>query len=183
MGDGGQRKRQSGREKTLSQFRKDESGRYRYAGSYQKVSISREAFRRKSGAAAALSLLAAGLSAAAGCVPDTGMDGLFYCLLPYAAGLILDILTVCAVLRMIAGGGSLRGYIYDKTVKPLTGMTLARGILGAAGLAGLAAGAYLGAYKGSGAGLILFVMSQAAGLAVSFFLRRILAGIAWEEAH
>ncbi len=173
------RNKLSKRNETLSQFRKDESGKYVYAGRFMKTQDPAETAGKKNMMMAAAAALTAVLSIAAGCLPDTGMGGTFYLLLPYAAGLILDFLNIWTVFRVICARGRLRSYIYEKTVRVLPGRGALRCVLGFAGLFGYLICRIRGIYSGSGPGEIIYILSQAAGAAGGAILSRVAVKYCW----
>ena len=164
----------------LSQFRKDESGQYVYAGPYMISAETPDHAGKRRMLMAAAAVPSAVLSIAAGCAQDAGMGGAFMLLLPYAAGLILDLMNLWTVIRLIYGRGRLRLYVYEKTVPVLPGRSAVRCVLGFAGLIGYLICRIRGIYGGGGAGEILFIASQAAGAAGGATLYGLAAKNRWK---
>ena len=142
------------------------------------------AYVRKAGRIAALLvLLMSGLSIAAGCVTGTGMEGAFYLLLPYALGLILDLLLLASVGRLVVTRGRLQTYAYEKMIRRCPYEAGGRALLGFIGLAGFIGAVITKNYRGEGAGAAIYAFSQAAGAVGGFVLLRISRGISWQSTE
>ena len=114
-------------------------------------------------AALGITLAMTGLSIAAGCVTGTGMEGTFYLLLPYAVGLVLDLLLLSGTVRITFSGEKQRTGGDEKRLRRFPYEAGGRALLGAAGLLGAGITALMGNYQGTGAGAALYILSQAAG--------------------
>ena len=180
MGIGNERaKKYSGKRAYLNNFEWREDGSYVYTGQYQNCHLTPVAYRREMTVLLLPAVISVALSFAAGCVADTGMEGCFYLLLPYAGGLVVMVRTAWALIRMLHAGPRMRSYAYDKTAAALPRRTAFAVILPGAALVGFIYAMLSGTYTGRGIGAVLFVISQLAEFLASLLIRMRSKNISW----
>ena len=173
-------KRRRRRREYLDSYQVDEEGNYSYSGEYWSWASENGPFRdyvRRLllwGAAALL------VPFAAGCFRETGMEGCFYLLIPYAAGIVISVRTLWAAIQIRMEGEKMRGYVYKRTVQTFPRKTAAGIVVSAAALAGILFSALTGTFRGRGAGAAVFCASQAVSLACWLLIRRKTRRTTWK---
>lgn len=116
----------------LEDFKKNAAGEYVYTGNIYRFSGSEKErrtllFRLCSGAAVMVVLWIVG-----GCIPVAGLVDCFYTVIPYFVGVLVGVVTVAwGVVRLLCAGKNVREYVYNATVKKLSGRLLGTSILSA----------------------------------------------------
>lgn len=170
-----------GRRAYLDDFRRTVDGEYIYIGATYIFQGEKQA--RKQGLIR-WGLLAAGMVAFAmvgGCIRAPGTVGCAYVLLPYALSILAAFSVLWGYVRLAKGGEPLRAYVYDATVQQFT----LRTVLTAVGAAGSVLGeliyVILNGTQGMVLGMIVFLVSQAAVLALALLWRPLGRDMTWER--
>ena len=174
-----QEKKRRGRRAHLDDFQKTASGDYVYSG---KLHPFKPGVYTRKQALLRLWLAAAGLAAAlaaAGCIPVAGMRNTFYVILPYAASLLAAVSVVWLMCRLTAGGDPLRDYVYAATVAQFRLRSTVTAVLCAAALAGEGLCLALNGPEDTLAGSVVFLLCEAAGLALSLVWRSVAVKLDW----
>ena len=154
----------------LNAYQAGEDGRLTYTGEYRSWADKKEAFSRYAWRQLALSGAAFLCPFAAGWFPETGMEGCFYLLLPYAAGLLITALLMWTAVRILKEGPVIKEYVFRRTVETIRGRSAAGMLLSAITLAGILLSLITGGFRGKGAGAVVFFVSQAAQMAFCLLL-------------
>lgn len=163
-------------EDKLKNFHLDPTGEYVYDGSYMQWNedIKKEERDRTKKTVPALSLLSSILLIILGCFKGTGMDGNPFMMLPYAADIIISLITVWKIIRFFYGlkkdEGKLKEYTYKETVKTLPGLATAGIVTASLSLLGFLITVSL--YEGYGTGAVLYPVICALFLIFSVLLRK-----------
>ena len=164
----------------LRDFYTDETGSYRYEGSYMVCDAAPDVFTRIYTKAALLYFAVAALMIAAGWVPSTGMEGRFYLLIPYMAGLITDIIALIVVVRVRNVGPKLRKYIWEKTAGRLPLLLGIALVCAAFSLAALMILLFTGRLRPAGYGAVIYIASQVIALPLLVIIRRDFVKMVWK---
>jgi hypothetical protein len=105
----------------LNDFQLQENGEYAYKGTVYKYEGDWQDCRKK---LRILCAMLGGLTVAAGLVPCGGLMNTFYVILPYIAEVCLGAYLIYNVLRMTAGDGEVREYIFKKSFEAFSGQLL-----------------------------------------------------------
>lgn len=171
------RKKKRGRA-YLNDFRVNVAGEYVYTGKiYVWKSDRKKALWTLwlyTGGALALAVLA-------GCIPDTGMEGAVWALLPYAISLIGAMTCVYAVIRLTAAGETLREYVYDAAVNSLPGRCCMTEIFSLAAIVGNLINLFLPSYAGELLSSGIFISLECGVLVLTRLLRRTSRELIWQE--
>lgn len=170
-------KAKKGRHSYVDEYQRTVNGEYVYIGDEYEWTSDRKKSLTSLWAAQCIAMLCA---LAAGCMKDTGMDGRFYVLLPYAAGLVLDGVCVYALARLTAAGARIKNYVFRATACKLPGLNLAAVIAAAVSLAGETAVCF--AEHAARPAMLLFLVLEAGNLMFCLVIRKKLNGIKWEKA-
>lgn len=169
--------KKKGRRAYLNDFRKNEQGQYEYGGrrySYQGDDLGRRRLRT-----ALLCALMTVLMAAAGCVDVPGMRGCFYVLLPYAAGLAAAAGVCLAAYRFCTGGDPMKEYVYEASVPKIPGRALFTAVCAGLTVLGEALFVLQNGLGGKTAGFVVFLLSEAAAMALALLIWRDARGNLW----
>ena len=172
-----------GMAKRASYFVSTASGEYVYQGPlYAARPSGRITLKQASILRWVMGLLILGLAVADGCLPIPEMNGVFYVLLPYVAGLICAAMLLWAVCRMGRGDEALREYVYESTARALPVRTAASAICSALTLLGEVVFLFRGGGSGTGVWVLtFFILSQGLIFCLSmlwFFVER---AFVWEK--
>ena len=166
--------------KHLENFSLQEDGKYTYSGDHMLCELPPDQYRRQCAKMLSVSCAVSALLAAAGCFPQTGMEGNALLLIPYVFSLAAGLLLCCSVFMIKKSGPRLRQYQYEKEVYAVSRRS-AEGILGStAGLAGWLVCIVRHTYPGTGTGSILLRLSFLAGSAGFLFVHRLNSRITWK---
>lgn len=176
------RKKGKGRRAYLNDFQTTVNGEYIYCGAYYSFAgkeKERKLFQQK---LLALSACSVGCGVVSGCVPAPGTLNCFYVLLPYLGSLLSGVSLLWAAVRLAAGGGELREYVYHATVEQLPARTaLSMGFAGLSLLGELLYWMRSGA-QGQGVGLAVFLAAQALALGCAVRIRRAGKTACWRRS-
>ncbi|MCD8153460.1 MAG: hypothetical protein LUF78_01975 [Clostridiales bacterium] len=174
-----ERKRKN-RRAYLNDYQKDASGAYVYKGKVYKWKSPRKASLRKLWL---FSGLAFGAQIAAGCIPETGMGGRPWVILPYVAALAAALSALWGVWTLTDGGDPVREHVYRQSVGSLPARTMATVLFsGGAALGELVNFFWKSQFTGSTAGAVTFLLPEAGCLLCAVLLQRTLRGLKWESS-
>ncbi len=171
--------KQKGRRAYLNDYEKDASGSYIYTGTTYHWKSPRKASLRGLWMMAVASFAA---QIAAGCISDTGMDGRFWVLLPYAAALIASVSLVWGNYTLAGGGEKIPEHVFQKSVEALPVRALLTAVFSGIALAGeLVNLIWQSQFAGNVPGALLFVAAEAVSLVFAVLLRRMVLKLEWES--
>ncbi len=161
----------------VDDYEVDEDGKYVYRGKAYRWNAPRN---KTLGLFWALSILTLLLQVGGGCVTNVGMTGRTWVMLPYMVGLIAVVLLVWAVYELTDGGDPVREYNYNKSVKKMPRRCLYVIVCnGLAILGELINLLWRSQYNGTVAGALLYMLIEAAGLAMALVIRVRFQNLSW----
>ena len=177
------KKKRKGRRAYLDDFQTTVSGEYIYCGAhytFRGTAGQKKCFLQR---LAALSAAAMVFSVLSGCVPAPGTLDCFYVLLPMLGSILSAVSILWAAVRLISGGEQIREYVYKATVEQFPVRTAL--CIGCAGLSLLGELLFLilNGTEGRGAGLAIFLFSQALVLASALLCRKTVDSVNWERGE
>ncbi|MCD7883386.1 MAG: hypothetical protein LUI87_06745 [Lachnospiraceae bacterium] len=173
------KKKYRGRRSYLNDYELDESGAYVYNGTeYIWKSPRKEALIK----IWLLSLAAFAMQILAGCVPDVGMNGRAWVLLPYAAALASSVSLLWGSYTLTDGGERIPEHIYKKSADALPVRSILTIVFsGVAILGELVNLIWQSQFDGSISGAVIYMVSEAAGVILALLLRKTVLGLEWER--
>ncbi|MCD8104654.1 MAG: hypothetical protein LUF35_06560 [Lachnospiraceae bacterium] len=172
------KKKYRGRRSYLNDYEQDESGVYVYKGKEYIWKSPRKAALTKIWL---LSLAAFAAQILAGCVPDVGMNGRAWVLLPYAGALAASVSLVWGSYTLSDGGEKVPEHIYKKSVEALPVRAILSAVLsGAAILGELVNLIWQSQFDGKISGAVLYIALEAVELVLAPLLRKMVLALEWE---
>ena len=170
-----------GRRAYLDDFQRTVTGEYIYTGPTYAFRGSAECRKKGLLRWGALSVGMTALAVVGGCIHAPGAAYCAYILIPY----VLALLSACSVLwgfaRLAKGGNPLRGYVYDATVLQFRLRTILTAVGAAAAVAGELLYVVLHGTMGMVPGMVIFLVSEAAVLALALLWRPLGKDMAWDR--
>lgn len=171
-------KKRRNRRAYLDAFRRDAAGKYIYTGDVYRWGTPRRPVLVR------LWLYGIGTFAAelaAGCVPGTKIEALWWVLIPYAAGLIFAGVLLWHIYELTDGGDPVPEFVWQKTAGRLPWFSVATAVC--AGVAGAAefVQIWLPGFAGQRLAGGIAVLLAWAALALCILIRRQLSRIAWQK--
>ncbi len=113
----------------LSDFKKDATGQYAYAGNVYKFDGDENERRKFTLTLGALCVMSIVTASAQEFLPGTQMSNMFYVLIPWLLQFLGSVSVVWAYARLAWGGAKLREYVYNASVKKLPTRSLLTAVL------------------------------------------------------
>ena len=172
--------RRRGRRAYLDDFRRNVSGEYIYIGPLHAFRGTAESRKRGLIRWGLMAVGMAALGIVGGCIYAPGTTHCAYIMIPYVAGLLAAWSVLWAFARLAKGGDPLRGYVYDATVSQFRLRTMITAVGAGCAVAGELVYVALHGVQGMLPGMLLFLGSQGAMLALALLWRPLGREMVWE---
>lgn len=173
------KKKRKDRRAYLNDFYMDAAGKYVYRGKLYRYASPSPGFRQ---ALVRLWLLAGGALAALlvnGFVPNPALNGCFYVVIPYVAGLIAACSVVWALGRITHAGDPLRAYVYEETVQQLPVRCMIGAISSGVAAAGQLIYLLLNGFQGKVLLALVFLCFEIVACAMLYRLKKFISVLEW----
>lgn len=175
------RRPRRGKNSYLNDFHRNLAGEYIYEGMSYTCRVKgaeRKRLRLRLWALTVLMVLAA---VAGGCIPAPGMQNCFYVLLPYAAELMASVSVLWAFGKLGTNWGSVREYVYERSVTVLPQRTALVCIFAAAGFVGEIIFLVLSSGGGQMFFAALFLLLKVLSFLSALTIHHTIRGITWDK--
>ncbi|MBE6017223.1 MAG: hypothetical protein E7233_06400 [Lachnospiraceae bacterium] len=175
----GEKKKKSFRKEYLNDFQKNDSGKYVYSGEHRTYEGGAERWRKVMIILWICLAVPAALLIVIGCISGSGLTGNILIILPYALELIALFIVIWKMVRLTYGGMKLRKYVYESTVLHIPVYASVAAAIAAIAFAGIIVSLIIGTFSGSIAGIVLYILTQAALAAGSLVIIRLVKSMKW----
>lgn len=172
------KKKSGGRRAYLSDFKPNVAGEYIYTGKKVGWKAPRKQTLVKMWVLGIAGILA---SVIAGCIPDTGMEGTVWTVLPYVFGLVAAASEIWAICRLSMAGEQIREYVFQATAKQLPARSFLTALFSGVAILGEAVNVFVLSFDGKmWAGLLLMFLETVVFIS-AILLHRLIQKLEWAE--
>ncbi len=172
------KKKTGGRRSYLNDFKPNVAGEYIYTGKKIGWSAPRKPTLVKlwilSGAGALAGVLA-------GCVPQTGMEGTVWAVLPYVLALVACASEIWAICRLSMAGEQIREYVFQATAKQLPGRSFLTALCSGVAILGEIVNVFVLPFDGKMAAALLLIFLEIIMFATAIGIHRTILRLEWQE--
>lgn len=176
-----EKKRRRRRRAYLDDYKINEAGQYEYQGARYKWTVDDEGRLALQRRLRLMAALAVALALLAGCIPAPGVGQSAYLILPYCIGVVAAISLCFAVWRMCGEKDPMRGHVYKASVKKIPFRGILTAVFAALSLAGEIIYLLRNGFGGMLIYGILFLLLEAAVLALAVCILQKLGSLEWRK--
>lgn len=176
-----QKKKRSFRKEYLNDFQKGMNGQYYYTGSFVTYDAKRGQWNRDilllwlSCAVPAIFLIVVG------CLPNSGLIGEPFALVPYALELIPLFVVIWKMVRMTYAGIKMRTYIFNSVVKQVPVFAVIAAVIAAVGIIGMVIALAFRSFSGGIHVVIMYIISQIILIGGGVLIRAVSKKMPWKN--
>lgn len=173
-----EKKKKGGRRAYLNDFKPNVAGEYIYTGKKVGWNVPRKQTLVKMWILGGLGVLGSVIS---GCIPDTGMEGAVWTVLPYVFGLVAAVSEIWAICRLSAAGEQIREYVFQATAKQLPARSFLTALFSGVAILGEAVNLFVLPFDGKlWAGFLLMFLETVVFVS-AILLHRLVMRLEWAE--